>query len=127
MLEKLNNSDWECAFECAGGQPGAYNSADIRPALPGSDVSLADFGREDVAEILAIDEGANDEADWLCFGKLVDGRYFLLAAGCDYTGWDCQSGGHALVADSKEELLQYGISDPEKIRLRIGGDENETV
>jgi hypothetical protein len=51
------------------------------------------------------------------YGRLKDGRWFLLAAGCDYTGWDCQAGGVAKIADSREELEQYGITDEQKARF----------
>lgn len=64
MLEELESYDWECAFNEGG------------------------LDREDVASIIAMEEGENDGANWIMIGKLKDGRYFWLSAGCDYTGWD---------------------------------------
>src|SRR5688572_32434561 len=93
----MDNYDWREAFACAGDPEGEHNSADVRPAQPSSTVSLAPFGRADVEQVFAIREGEHDERNWLCYGQLKDGRYFFLSAGCDYTGWDCQSGGCAFV------------------------------
>lgn len=106
--------DWREAFGCAGDPDGEYNSADVRSAPPASKVSLAPFGRKDVAELFAIREGVHDEANWLAFGRLTDGRFFFLSAGCDYTGWDCQSGGMAFVADNKDDLIRFGMDEDER-------------
>ncbi len=119
MIEQLKEGyDWKCAFEYAG-EPGDDGSADIREAPPGSDVSLQPFSREDVIKIIGISKGENDELNWLCAGKLKDGRWFFLSAGCDSTGWDCQAGGQAIVTKTKKELLRYGISKEEKARIGL--------
>ncbi len=77
MLKILDNYDWEEAFKYAT----------PRKSLPGEKISTDPFDREDVVELYDIDDGINDEADWICYGKLKDGRFFALSAGCDYTGW----------------------------------------
>lgn len=83
----LRGYDWSEAFAYAGG--GGYGNHNVSAALPGdTSVSVAPFGRRDVAEVLALSEGENDGANWLCVGRLKDGRWFALDAGCDYTGWD---------------------------------------
>ena len=115
----IDDYDWQEAFACAGDPEGQHNSADVRPALPTSEVSLAPFGRRDVAEVIAMQEGENDERDWLCVGRLSDGRYFFLTAGCDYTGWDCQSGGCAFVSNDKDELLQFGMTRDQRRELGL--------
>ena len=54
ILDKLDNYDWAKAFECAGEiDSDGYNdnAADVREALPGIDVLLTPFGREDVVKI----------------------------------------------------------------------------
>jgi hypothetical protein len=123
MLERLKDYDWECAFQCAGELPTEedeqYNQADVREEMLGSGVSLAPFCREDVTELYGIDDGENDGEDWICCGRLKDGRFFFLSAGCDYTGWDCQSCGYATVSNSKENLYEFGISPEEKQRLNL--------
>ena len=95
LLEKLflpkvlQDTDLRHAFGYAG-DSGPYipGPADIRPALPNDDVSLAPFTRFDVERVVAYSEGCNDESNWLVAGKLWDGRWFCLSAGCDYTtGW----------------------------------------
>lgn len=115
----MDDYDWREAFGCAGDPEGEHNSADVRPAQPNSNVALTPFGRTDVETVFAIREGENDERNWLCYGRLKDGRYFFLSAGCDYTGWDCQSGGCAFVSNSQEELLQFGITASERADLAL--------
>lgn len=45
------------------------------------------FTVEDVEEVLGSVEGENDGPDWVAVFKLKDGRFAVLRAGCDYTGW----------------------------------------
>ena len=77
------------------------------------------FTREDVVEIIALDEGQNDGDSWLLYGKLADGNYFFLSAWCDYTGWDCQAGGDSTMSHSKEDLERFSMSDKDRERLHI--------
>lgn len=49
------------------------------------------YTADDIAEVLAVWEGANDGGDWRWILKLNDGRFVFLQGGCDYTGWDCRS------------------------------------
>lgn len=71
--------------------------------------SVAEFQATDVAEVIRYEEGENDVADWKLLGRLKDGRYFYLAAGCDYTGWDCQASGYVEVSMDLERLIRLGI------------------
>lgn len=50
---------------------------------------------EDIQNILATVPGHNDEDYWYWVLRLKDGTYVLTEAWCDYTGWDCQSGGNS--------------------------------
>jgi hypothetical protein len=60
------------------------------------------FTVEDVHTIHAEVPGHNDEMDWFWVIELTDGRFVLTQAGCDYTGWDCQSGGESQITGSAE-------------------------
>jgi len=118
-----NDYDWQHAFECCGppedGEYG-FNSPDVRRAHPqDTATSLAPFQRSDVELISAYSEGENDGPEWLCMGKLKDGRWFVLSAGCDYTGWDCQSGGSASVADDAATVVAFGLTDEQCARLAV--------
>lgn len=85
---RLSGYDWANAFAYAGEPvPNADGSASVKPAVPDSGISTAPFARWDVADLYAADEGERDETNWVCYGRLKDGRYFFLTAGCDYTGW----------------------------------------
>jgi hypothetical protein len=98
--------DWREAFTYAG---------TIRTA---TNCDKAPFGMDDVAEVVKAENGENDGPSWIMVGKLKDGRYFFLDAGCDYTGWDCQAGGDAQVADTLDGLIRFGMD--ESARERFG-------
>ena len=78
-LDDGEYGDWENVFHYA-------EPRTIDPVI-GSKVSTDKFDRGDVEEIFHLEEGENDGPDWLLVGKLHDGRFFSLRAGCDYTGW----------------------------------------
>jgi hypothetical protein len=119
MLSELEDYDWQQAFGYAGEENGNGISSRIDPAFPTSKVSLEPFTRDDVVEIAYMDEGVHDEEDWLIIGKIKDGRWFYIEAGCDYTGWDCQTSGRTLVAESKASILRYGPGTGARQRLKI--------
>lgn len=120
MLELLDDYDWREAFGYAG-EPATCgtSAANVIPTLDCPDIDTSHFSREDVAEVLYSAAGENDEEPWLCVGRLTDGRYFALEAGCDYTGWDCQAGGQAYVAHSPESVLRFGLGDRARERLGV--------
>jgi len=66
---------------------------------------------EDVANIHAEVPGHNDDDNWYWIIELKDGRIVLTSAWCDYTGWDCQSGGSSQVTESIESAA---LLAPEK-------------
>ena len=131
MLDRLKDYDWGCAFQCAGetvsedarwdgvNPTSQFNTASVSPVL-NSGCDTAPFTREDVAEILAIADGENDGPNWIGLFKLKDGRYAYLTAGCDYTGWDCQSGGNAWVDTDLARMLELGIDN--ELRERCAED-----
>lgn len=41
-----------------------------------------------IDKVIASCEGAHDEDDWIGVFKLKNGKFGLVIAGCDYTGWD---------------------------------------
>lgn len=124
MDDRIKSSDWQCAFEYAG--PGDEDAEGYRPNLGSPSVSpilgwegdASGFTREDVAEILAIDDGCNDEESWVGLFRLKDGRYAFLSASCDFTGWDCQAGGHAFVGGDLESMVRYGLGAEDRERLK---------
>jgi hypothetical protein len=77
----------------------------------------ASFEFDDVASIIATDEGENDGRNWLAVGTLKDGQFFILSAGCDYTGWDCQAGGQSEVADTLDNLIRWRLGEEDRERL----------
>lgn len=124
MLKELEGYDWKEAFGYAGESGTCASGGSRVDSVPGATCSNTPFTREDVVKILAISEGENDGPDWICAGRLKDGRWFFLAAGCDYTGWDCQAGGNATVANTKKDLIRLGIGVEHRARLglKIAGE-----
>lgn len=74
---------------------------------------------EDVVEITHASVGENDGPNWLCVGRLNDGQWFSMVAGCDYTGWDCKASGEILIGDSFEEVARFGLGNEDRERLGI--------
>lgn len=95
-----------------------YGHAPIR-TLVDTTTSTAPVELEHVTEIYASVEGENDGEPWLAIGHLRDGRYFFIEASCDYTGWDCQAGGTAVVASTLDRLVKLGIGSEFRSRLGI--------
>lgn len=65
----------------------------------------AGINPEDVYEIVHSRLGYNDDYNWLYVVELNTGRFAYVSSWCDYTGWDCQSGGWSAEADTLEELV----------------------
>jgi len=73
----------------AGNWGNAFNEAFRGQYGDGRDLLL------DVEEVVATDEGENEERNWLGVFKMKKGkdyprekRFAVVRAGCDYTGWD---------------------------------------
>ena len=89
LLPLLEDDDWKHAFEYSSGRTDSGNGGGTpEGARPGSPVDTSPFDREDVIRILGHSEGEPDEEEWLIAMELRDGRFAMLEAGCDYTGWD---------------------------------------
>ncbi len=91
-LERILHPDdynWNQVFAYSANEDRSGNGCGLpEPAVPGLTTSLAPFDRADVAELYGCVDGDHEGPDWIAYGKLKDGRYFSIAAGCDYTGWD---------------------------------------
>lgn len=114
MLPQLDECNWAEVFG-----DGSFNGA-LKPSGPPMvDMDFTTFGRADVAEILAICEGEHDGPAWICWGILKDRRYFVARGSCCYTGWDCNGGNSANVAQSEEDLIRYGMNEDERVRFNV--------
>lgn len=80
-------------------------------------LGFAAFKAEDILNIIAHDEGYNDGESWVLVAELNDGRFGYVDAWCDYTGWDCQSGGSSEITNTFEELQRWKLTS--KIRRRL--------
>lgn len=115
IAQMMADFDWKAVFSYATAS--GYDGPGKVTAVPGAACSNAFFEMDDVAEVYDSADGENDEASWLCVGRLKDGRFFYVTAGCDYTGWGCQSGGEAFVADTADQLYALGFDQDARSRL----------
>lgn len=81
---------------------------------------FAAWDPDDVAHVIAAAEGSNDGEDWLLVVALRDGRFGFVAAGCDFTGWDCRSQGWSVIADTLDELAKQIPEDALGRVMRVG-------
>jgi hypothetical protein len=119
MLDRLNDYNWKEAFGAAGKEQGTELNEMPVVVQFAEPVSTEPFDREDVVEIIAISDGENDGENWLGVFKLKDGRYAMIDAGCDYTGWGCREWGTAEVAGTLHEMVRFGLSDQQRRRLGL--------
>jgi|SRR5579871_2845118 len=117
MLQELNDYNWAEVF-------GEGEGGNCTPIIPNRLVTdtktpITTFSREDVVKIYGMVEGEHDGPDWVVYGKLKDGRYFVARGGCDYTGWDCQASNSGDVASTKNSLIRYGMSENERERFGL--------
>ena len=80
-------------------------------------MKYAKFKFQDIEEVILAEEGENDERDWKLLVKLKNGKFGVLIAGCDYSGWDCQSDGNSWEFDEIEDAQER----IKKGRWEIGG------
>lgn len=87
------------------------------------------FTLDDIRNIHAEVPGHNDEDHWFWVIELKDKRFLLTDAWCDYTGWDCQSGGSSLEARSAIQAaklapeLDYGRAVRKNLLAQIKGEQ----
>lgn len=119
MIDRLDNYDWKEAFGAAGKEEGTYLQDTPICVKFTEPVSTEPFDREDVEEIIAISDGERDSENWLGVFKLKDGRFAMIDAGCDYTGWGCREWGTAEVCGTLHEMVRWGLSDSQRRRLGL--------
>ena len=108
---RLADYDWEHVFGNGYSRPTHVRTKQVAEKA---------YEREQVAEIIAIQDGANDEADWLGLFRMDDGLFLVIRAGCDYTGWGCQEGGSSDLADTLADAIAFGLTQGERDRLGLG-------
>ena len=111
LTELREDWDWGEAF--------AYASDEHTTAVLGWGGDASGFRRADVAEVIAASAGEDDGANWVGVFRLVDGRYAYLEAGCNYTGWDCQSSGHAVVGPDLATIVRLALDGDARARLGL--------
>jgi hypothetical protein len=117
MFKELDTSDWGEVF----GDETSGNCTKFTPNRSPDDkvTSQEPFSREDVELIEGLQEGENDGPDWIVWGRLKDGRWFVARGGCDYTGWDCQAGNSGDVASTRDDIIRFGMTPDERERFQV--------
>lgn len=88
---------------------------DIVAALysnPGKGLAWVDL---EGATVLLELTGGNDGPEWHWLVRLADRRHAYIHGGCDYTGWDCQSGCDVHLAASFEDCMSLVGQDQRRI------------
>jgi len=114
--EMKEDYDWQQAF-----------MASDEMLCEGATCAVSPVTVDNVSMILAYDEGVNDDQSWVAIVQLDDGRWAFVDAWCDYTGWDCQSGGQKWLSHSIENLWRFGISDEGRARLDAANPDAVTL
>ena len=107
---RLQTYDWQHIFE--GGE-GYTSPTHVRIRLGINKT----YSRADVAKVIAIEDGENDEDAWVGVFQMSDGLFMAVRACCDYTGWGCQEGGSSDVADTLDDIVTLGLTQEERTRL----------
>lgn len=69
--------------------------------------------------MIACVNGENDGQEWVGVFRFNDGRFAVVSAGCDYTGWDCQASNSISVAATLDDAIRFGLNDSERARLGL--------
>ena len=87
-------------------------------AIDNYDLSAAceynNIDSSDLVDVLLEITGENDEASWHWIVKTASG-YAYISGGCDYTGWDCQSGAERFDAATQEAALALCSQDVRRV------------
>ena len=104
----------------------AIDNYDLRAACEYNNIDSSDL-----VDVLLEITGENDEADWHWIVTTTSG-FAYISGGCDYTGWDGQSGAERFAAATQEAALALCSQDVrrvfedmlakgEKVRPNTGG------
>jgi hypothetical protein len=80
-------------------------------------IGFAPFGMAEIEDVIAMGCGANDEDSWVAVFRLSGDRFGYVDAWCDYTGWDCRSGGNGGVRDNLADLQRFEMTSQQRRRL----------
>lgn len=85
----------------------------------GYDGDCSAFAPEAIDKVIDVQVSRGDyaETEVRAVGLLGDGRYFFLAAGCDSTGWDCQSSCNVHFAASRQDIWTWAMTDEDRRNL----------
>lgn len=109
IVDLKDGGDWYEALLCA--------ARDGTRGVIGYNWSTVMFDVDDIAEVLASADGENDGASWIAALRLHDGRFALMSAWCDYTGWGCRDGGDVQFAASLADLVRLAMTTEDRARL----------
>ncbi len=94
----------------------------------GHEKAPEEFALNHVVEVIHAVEGENDGPAWIAVCRMDDGRFCVMEAGCDYTGWDCQAGGsiawYPTIADATGPLA---LNDDQRRRLGLASAPPATI
>lgn len=78
---------------------------------------VAGVSRDEILHILGHRIGQGDGDSWMLLFVTPAGKFGVLTAWCDYTGWDCQSGGSVKYANTLKEAQTMLLTSDERRAL----------
>jgi len=87
----------------------AIDNYDLRSACEYNNIDSSDL-----VDVLLEITGENNEASWHWIVRTTSG-YAYISGGCDYTGWDCQSGAERFDAATQEAALALCSQDVRRV------------
>lgn len=116
--EFRRNYDWDAIFSL---QVQHFKHVGT-PSYSGS-LDLGGTGLDDIQLCLAAVNGEGEGDEWAGVFLLKDGHYLTVEAGCDNTGWDCQSGASFTFCADEQDAFLFGLT--QGARQRLGYVEGE--
>lgn len=112
----LADKDWAELFG-----EGRFVQKVVKKSNKKSQVSLDPFNRQDIADIIALQNGSLDGADWLGLFRLKDGRLLTAFGGtrCFCNQWDCITQSLMVLCTNLDEVIQYGLDTSQQERLGL--------
>lgn len=110
MNKELFKSDMD------GELQGILDSYDWQEAF-----KYCDYGTmQDIKRVIVYDNGYNEGPEWVGLFEMKNGKFVVLRASCDYTGWGCREGGSSAVYETLKMAVQdLGDDDRHRMNLKM--------
>lgn len=95
LIDLPGSDEWRSSYEMGEVLDKAFPGQDASDLMVGcsyNDWGPLKDGDRRIVSLECIQHGENDGQNWIWHVGLDNGTQWVVEGGCDYTGWDCQSG-----------------------------------